>query len=114
MTHESEYTFMDAVEAFLDGYYSKFEREHVLPSQRRPDFVVWTAMGTVAVEVENDFEAAIKGAGQAQMYAAEVEETYYGPCEPLVIVPSGHVENPEVEYLPVPVYEVPDEPPFEE
>ena len=98
MAHVDEKEFASRVVSDLIEFYSEDEvyEEVVLPAtQRRVDIVVNPKNHDIkfAIEVENDFEAVFGGIGQAEIYAAELNAT------PLIIVPEGHVEYPEIMYL---------------
>lgn len=104
MTHVPEGTFDAAVHDHLHAVFpgaAEIDYQVRLPSSnRRVDFVVvHTRPGDAdnlvhAVEVENDFEAMVKGTGQAQMYAG-----HYNLATPVVAYPVGHVEEPEYSAL---------------
>ena len=74
-------------------------------SGRYADFWVDLGQFAIAVEVENDWEASVKGVGQAMLYAKHEQNVW-----PLVVVPKGHIEQPEFDYLrersPVAIVEV--------
>lgn len=97
MTHETELTFHGRVVEYLRDEYG---RENVESNKYLPDpyrFVdVWVEgpVAPLAIEIENDFESVIAGAGQALVYCAEETNAI-----PVVIVPPGHVEEPEVSSL---------------
>ncbi|MDY7082247.1 MAG: hypothetical protein SXQ77_07565, partial [Halobacteria archaeon] len=61
-------------------------------SGRVADILLHGPLASFAIEIENDWEAAIKGIGQAVVYASEV-----GPIVPVVCLPRGHTEMPEAE-----------------
>lgn len=97
MTHEDEITFQDRVYEYLAQNYGSenVETDKYLPEPYR--FVdVWIdgPVAPLAIEIENDFEAVMEGVGQALIYAASAENAI-----PVVIVPPGHVEEPEVTAL---------------
>lgn len=101
MTHSEDH-FHDRVWTYLRDSFAAgaIDHEPRLPSGRVPDFVVVPDFGTAyAVEVEDDFEAAFEGVGQAVEYAAELEAELDRPVDPVVALPAGRVEHPEVAYL---------------
>lgn len=112
--HTPENTFDRAVERFLcDAFDATDEQLAYQPrlseTYRMPDFLVQLPDVTFAVEVENDFEAAFEGVGQAICYAGHFEHGV-----PVVVLPEGHVEQPEYDLLrqqaeSVQFYEVPKE-----
>lgn len=63
-------------------------------SKRYVDYWVSGPLVNLAVEVENDKPSLMVGAGQAIMYSGHSENTV-----PVVVVPEGHVEYPEVEHI---------------
>lgn len=106
MPHEDEASFQDRVIDFLQDEYGaeNIEEDKYLPDPYRfCDIWVDGPVVDYAIEVENDFDAAITGVGQAVIYAAEETNAV-----PIVIVPPGHVEEPEVSSLrrAVPVVEL--------
>lgn len=97
VTHEPELSFRDRIVAYLQDHYGEenVEENKYLPEPYRfCDIWVEGPLVDYAIEVENDFDAAIKGVGQALIYAAEEENAV-----PIVVVPPGHVEEPEVSSL---------------
>lgn len=97
MTDESETNFSEEVSDQLVDYFGEehvYENVYMAETRRYADFIVETPFFRLAIEVENNWEAAIKGIGQAQLYAA-----HYNDAIPVVIVPEGHIESPEYEYL---------------
>jgi hypothetical protein len=100
MTHEPELGgYTATVEQFLIEFYGadNVDGGHELPSGRRPDFRVQTPLQTLYVEVENDAESTIHGAGQAVQYAGEGRVEYGEQASPVVVSP--HWEHPEKESL---------------
>lgn len=98
MTHEDERPFHDRlVEHLVTEYGEDAVRTDVYLKEtgRWVDVLVETPLVTLALEVENDWESVIMGIGQANLYAAHVEEG----AVPVVAVPPGHVEEPEVSLL---------------
>jgi hypothetical protein len=98
MTDESELTFHERVEADLKDHFGKeaVHSEVALPTTaRRVDIMMETPHGApdFAIEVENDWEACVKGHGQATLYAEQTG------ARPFVVVPEGHVEMPEALFL---------------
>jgi hypothetical protein len=99
MAHESEADFEIRVQVALEQMYGaeNVERQVVLPaSHRRPDFVVEDTLATYYVELESEFDAAIEGVGQSLLYAAHEPQ---GRGVPVVIVPDGHLDEPEEEFI---------------
>lgn len=95
--HESEYDYSTRVAAFLEEVYGEENVEYnkyLKESGRFVDFWVEAPVVTLAIEVENDFAAAIKGVGQALLYASHENRAV-----PVVILPPGHVQEPEVNML---------------
>lgn len=71
----SESEFCDRIEAEVlapEFGAEQVEREPTLASGRRPDFLIETPIGTVAVEVGTSEASLLHDAGQALAYAAEV------------------------------------------
>lgn len=98
MPDETEGAFREQVVADLEDAYgaARVRTDVTLPAtDRRCDIIVKTHVGAddLAIEVENDFEAVMKGRSQARLYAEQVG------AEPYVVVPAGHVDIPEVFYL---------------
>lgn len=96
MTHESEKSYSYRVRKFLEETYGKDNvhgNHYLSESVRYVDYYVEGPLANFAIEIENDFEACLKGTGQALIYAGELE------CVPLIIVPPDHIERPEYEYL---------------
>ena len=102
MTHEPEQDFDKSVEEFLEDVFPRavIENKPRLNSGRIPDFVVtWTTAEilpdvVMTVEVENDFESLTDGIGQSLLYAGHFEWSI-----PVVVVPYGHTEQPEMSYI---------------
>lgn len=97
MTHETEATFSDKVKEQLIEYFGEEnveENVYLAESGRYADFIVDTPFFWFAIEVENDWESAIKGVGQAELYAS-----HYKDAIPVVVVPEGHIDNPEYALL---------------
>lgn len=61
---------------------------------RYADFIINSPIGTLCVEVENDFESVMNGTGQAVLYG-----THYPNTISVVVVPAEHTESPEYDYL---------------
>jgi hypothetical protein len=99
MTHEPERDYDDVVAQFFrDAFGPQWVDDSVeLPSGRRPDMVVQTPLQTAYVEVENDAEATIHGAGQAVLYAGEGIVEYGEQALPVVVSP--HWDYPEHDFL---------------
>lgn len=97
MTHEYESEFAEKVGEYLIESYGEENVEQnkfLSESYRFVDFWVDGPVVTLAIEVENDFDAVIEGVGQALMYAGHDDGVV-----PVVIIPEDHVEHPEVDYL---------------
>lgn len=97
MTHEYESEFHETVAAWLEANFGEANvtYEPRLPATGRvPDFWVRDDLCNYAVEVENDWEAVIKGVGQAVLYAAHSPNTVA-----VVAVPPGHLEQPEASLI---------------
>lgn len=97
LTHEDERPFHDRVVSYLEDKYGEdnVETDKYLPDPYRfCDIWVDGPLFPYAIEVENDFEAAIEGVGQALIYAAEEQNAV-----PVVVLPPGHVDKPEVDSL---------------
>lgn len=106
MTHEEEAPFQDRVVKYLEDEYGNenIEENKYLPDPYRfCDIWVEGPVVDYAIEVENDFDAAITGVGQALIYAAEEVNAV-----PIVVLPTDHVEEPEISSLrrAVPVVEL--------
>lgn len=99
MTHEAERDYDDVVaDFFRDAFGDQWVDDSVeLPSGRRPDMVVQSPLQTLYVEVENDAESTIAGAGQACLYAGE--GIYRNEEQALPVVVSPHWDYPEHDYL---------------
>lgn len=99
MTHESEADYVERVAAFFGDAYGvgNAHTDVELPSQRRPDLVVQTPIQTLYIEVENDAESTIPGAGQAVEYAGEGITQHNENAVPVVVSP--HWEYPERDAL---------------
>lgn len=98
MTHESERPYHDCVVAWLKEEYGEDNVEtdkYLRETGRYCDVWIDGPLAVLAVEIENDWEAVLKGIGQAHLYAAH--ET--AGAVPMVITPPGHVEEPEVTLL---------------
>lgn len=96
--HTYEGKFAAAIVEDLEDAYGaeNVRREVVLPvTERRVDILVETpsAAPDLAIEVENDFESVPGAVGQAIQYAEQTG------ARPVVFVPEGHVEIPEVFHL---------------
>lgn len=95
-THEPEDTFTDKIERLYRDRYGDdaVERNRYLDETGRYcDLWVQTPDVTLAVEVENDADSIITGVGQTELYAAHSPRAV-----PVVIVPDGHVDQPEWEF----------------
>lgn len=95
--HESEWDFDDKVERYLVEHYGEENVEdnrRLEENDRIADFFVKGPLTTFAIEVENDFEACIKGTGQAIIYAHDRMGV-----TPIVITPKDHIEYPEASAL---------------
>lgn len=94
MTHDAETTYHDDVAAVLEAEYGErnVESQRYLDRTGKfPDFWVTTPLVDLAIEVENDWPAALyEGVGQAMFYAAHSPDAV-----PVVVVPPGHVEEPD-------------------
>lgn len=96
MTHDSERNYQERV---ADWFRSEYGDDSVLTNVYLPktgryvDLLVEIPPLSFAIEIENDWEACFKGVGQALLYGAESNSI------PVVIVPKGHVEEPERAYL---------------
>jgi len=98
MTHVPEDEYIAAIASDLKDVYgaNRVRTEVVLPvTERRLDIFVETPSGAddLAIEVENGFESAAQGIGQAIQYAEQKN------ARAVVFVPPGHIEIPEVFYL---------------
>lgn len=96
MTHESEKDFKHRVLEELGkifDYKNVYEDVYLDETERFADAYVEGPFCDFAIEIENDFEAVFKGIGQSILYAKELDAV------PVVIVPEGHVENPEADIL---------------
>lgn len=94
---EPEKPFQDRVVAYLEDEYGaeNVEEDKYLPDPYRfCDVWVEGALVDYAIEIENDFDAAINGVGQALMYAAEEENAV-----PIVVLPPDHTDEPEASSL---------------
>lgn len=97
MTHEYENEFARKVGEYLIEQYGEEnveQNKYFSESRRYVDFWVDAPVVSLAIEVENDFDAVMEGVGQSLVYAGHEEGAI-----PLVIVPEDHVEHPEVDYL---------------
>ncbi|MFC7165687.1 hypothetical protein [Halospeciosus flavus] len=93
MTHVPEDEFAESVQTWLESEFGSddVEQNYVLDeTSREVDFLANGPVATWAIEVENDAESLIKGTGQTTLYAAHDPE-----YRPAVVVPAGHVEEPE-------------------
>lgn len=107
MTHIYEDEFHRRAEKWLIEEYGAENVEHevYLPNAwRYIDFVVQTPLATFAIEAERTADKVIEGAGQSILYAG-AKNGY----TPLILVPDGHTEEPEVSWIRkrVPVCEAP-------
>lgn len=93
MPHVPEKGFTETVEAWLHERFGEENVEsdaYLEATGRFSDYRVDAGYAVFHVEVENDFEAAFKGLGQSLVYAA------HDPVSiPMLILPEGHVEEPE-------------------
>jgi hypothetical protein len=97
MSDEQEAEFQDRVVAYLQDQYGKdnVEESKYLPDPYRfCDIWVEGPLFDYAIEVENDFEAATAGVGQAVIYAAEEVNAV-----PVIVLPPDHSEEPEISSL---------------
>lgn len=93
MPHQYEDNFHEDVAGYLESHFGEDNVDHELylpQTGRYCDFWVTGPLTDYAIEVENDWEAAIQGVGQSLLYAAHAANTI-----PVVIVPDGHIEEPE-------------------
>lgn len=112
MTHESEITYHEKVQKVLELHYGEENVEYekfLSETHRFVDFWVEGPVVDLAIEVENDFEAALKGAGQSILYAAHELNAV-----PVIILPPDHVEQPEADMMRSNIAIVEMEPPDEE
>lgn len=92
---ESEFR-REVVSWFIENGYGVRSNVYLPTSQRFADLVIEDSFAVYAVELENDFEACLKGTSQAAIYAEGVQGDYPDrPVYPVVITPTGHVEEPE-------------------
>lgn len=97
MPHEPEQPFHERVVTFLEGVYGEDNVESgafMEESYRFADVIVDGPVVSLAIEIENDFEAVIDGVGQAILYASIDPNAI-----PVVVVPKDHVDDPEVDYI---------------
>lgn len=111
MTHGPESSFMDVVEDWLTAIYGEMgvtRQFHDPATERRHDFVVNTEWEGYVIEVENDFESTFDAAMKAAVGAcslsdvgdrAIIPDEFHGEFVPAVVVPTGHVEEPEWSYI---------------
>lgn len=95
--HTEESNTEAALIEFLEAEYGPeaVDSQVYLPeSTRYCDIVVDLPVATLCIEVESRFSAAIKGVGQALLYAA-----HYRDGVPVVVLPADHTESPEMEML---------------
>lgn len=98
--HESERTYHDRVYEYLVDHYGADNVEtnvYLAETYRFVDIWVHGPVVDYAIEVENDFESAFEGVGQAALYASH--EFDNPNVVPVVIVPPDHVAEPEVSML---------------
>lgn len=96
--HETERTFHATVVAWAMDQYGEeevFSKAYQGITRRYPDILINGPITDYAIEVENDADAAIKGIGQASLYAATAGHRYV----PIVIVPDGHIAEPEFSHI---------------
>jgi hypothetical protein len=94
--HEDEITFSEKVRAELVAHFGKdniTEQKYLPETYRFADFYVEGKFMNYAIEVENDFEAVLKGIGQVLIYANELDAV------PVIVIPEGHIEEPEATIL---------------
>lgn len=103
MPHAPENTLEAAVEQHVQAVLSPEDlayQVHLPDTGREADFVAVqttppnTSNLVYAIEVENDWEAVMKGVGQALLYAGHFDRGI-----PVVAFPEGHVEQPEYDDL---------------
>jgi len=96
MVHEPESEFAKNVKQLLENEYGEDKVEggvYLLETRRYVDFYVEAPLVDLAIEVENDFEAVFKGVGQSLVYSHGTE------VAPVIVVPEGHIDEPELEIL---------------
>lgn len=114
MSHSWESEFRRAVASWLvDHGYGVRSNVYLSDSRRFIDLVVIGDFAVFAVETESNFESALKGVSQAAMYAEGASPDYpERPVYPVVLVPDGHVEEPERSQIEdrtgIPIYEWPN------
>lgn len=106
MAHEDETPYRDRVASYLAATYGAENVEtnkYLADPYRFCDIYVEGPLVDLAIEVESRFSSAIDGVGQAFIYASAA-----GNAVPVVVVPPGHVEEPEIDALRdrIPVVEV--------
>lgn len=97
MTHEPETPFRDRVAQYLAATYGEENVEtdkYLSDPYRYVDIYVHGPLVDLAIEVESRFSAVLHGVGQAFIYASASKDAV-----PVVVVPPGHVEEPEVDAL---------------
>lgn len=98
--HESESTYHDRVYDYLvDQYGVDNVDSNVYLSETYRFVDIWVEGPVVdyAIEIENDFESAIEGIGQAALYASH--EFDNPNVVPIVVLPPDHVAQPEADML---------------
>lgn len=99
MSHVPEMQFKQSVvthfrDRFKQAKINTEPRLHL--TGRYPDIIVDFGDFAFVVEVENDFESAYKaGVGQAINYATEYMQIEGKPTVAVLVVPNGHIEEPE-------------------
>lgn len=97
MTHEPERPFHDRVASHLAATYGaeNVEQDKYLSDPYRYcDIYVHGPLVDLAIEVESRFSAVLHGVGQAFIYASAADNAV-----PVVVVPPGHTEEPDVAAL---------------
>jgi len=99
--YETEYG-QRLLDYWLSEGYAVRSNVYYSDTGRFADAIVVTDMAVFAIEVENDFEAALKGVSQAALYASSARREYEDdprPVSPLVVLPAGHADRPEAERI---------------
>lgn len=94
---EPEKTYQERVVDYLIEHYGEDnveDNEYLSETSRYADVWVEGPVLTLAIEIENDFEAVFKGVGQTIVYAAHSDEAV-----PVIIIPPGHTEEPEASMI---------------
>lgn len=97
MAHSWESDFRRNVASWLiDNGYRVRSNVYISDSGRFVDLVAEGDFGVFAIETESRFSSALKGVSQAAMYAEGIGPDYPDkPVSPIVLVPDGHVKEPE-------------------